>query len=119
MEYIEFTAKSVQDAITEACTHFIVTSASLDYVVVEEGSSGFLGIGSKPAVIKARVKEEEDETVTKEDKPVKETVKEEKKPEEKVEKTEVKENKAPSKKEAVPQKKKSPESVEGINAIPS
>ena len=28
----------------------------MDYIVVEEGSSGFLGIGSRPAVIKARVK---------------------------------------------------------------
>ena len=34
----------------------MVTSDKLDYVVVEEGSSGFLGIGSKPAIIKARVK---------------------------------------------------------------
>lgn len=56
MEYIEVTAKTVNDAITEACQKFEVTSDKLDYVVVEEGSSGFLGIGSKPAVIKARVK---------------------------------------------------------------
>ena len=59
MEFVEFSAKTVQDAITEACTHFIVTSSSLEYEVVEEGSSGFLGIGSKPAVIKARVKSED------------------------------------------------------------
>ena len=59
MEYVEFSAKTVQDAITEACTHFIVTSSSLEYEVVEEGSTGFLGIGSKPAVIKARVKSED------------------------------------------------------------
>jgi len=56
MEYIEVTAKTVNDAITEACQKLVVTSDKLDYVVVEEGSSGFLGIGSKPAVIKARVK---------------------------------------------------------------
>lgn len=56
MEYIEITAKTVNDAITEACQKFTVTSDKLDYVVVEEGSSGFLGIGSKPAVIKAKVK---------------------------------------------------------------
>lgn len=56
MEYIEVTAKTVNDAITEACQKFVVTSDKLDYVVVEEGSSGFLGIGAKPAVIKARVK---------------------------------------------------------------
>ncbi len=56
MEYIEVTAKTVNDAITEACQKFVVTSDKLDYVVVEEGSSGFLGIGAKPAVIRARVK---------------------------------------------------------------
>ncbi|MDE7285897.1 MAG: protein jag, partial [Lachnospiraceae bacterium] len=56
MEYIDFTAKTVNDAITEACQKFVVTSDKLDYIVVEEGSSGFLGIGSKPAMIKARVK---------------------------------------------------------------
>ena len=46
----------MNDAITEACQKFVVTSDKLEYEVVEEGSSGFLGIGSKPAVIKARVK---------------------------------------------------------------
>ena len=56
MEYIDITAKTVNDAITEACQRFLVTSDKLDYIVVEEGSTGFLGIGSKPAVIKARVK---------------------------------------------------------------
>ena len=56
MDYIDISAKTVNDAITEACQKFMVTSDKLDYVVVEEGSSGFLGIGSKPAVIKARVK---------------------------------------------------------------
>ncbi len=56
MEFIEISAKTVNDAITEACRKLIVTSDKLDYEVMEEGSSGFLGIGSKPAVIKARVK---------------------------------------------------------------
>ena len=58
MEYIDFTAKTVSDAITEACKHFTVTSDKLEYVVVEEGSTGFLGFNSKPAKIQARVKEE-------------------------------------------------------------
>ena len=58
MEFKEFSAKTVSDAITEACQHFTVTSDRLEYEVVEEGSAGFLGIGSKPAVIKARIKEE-------------------------------------------------------------
>lgn len=56
MEYVEFSAKTVDDAITEACTKLAVTSDKLDYVVLEEGSSGFLGIGAKAAVIKAKTK---------------------------------------------------------------
>lgn len=78
MEYKEFSAKTVDDAITAACQDFFVTSDKLDYEVLEEGSSGFLGIGAKPAVIKSRVKEEKEivkETVKE---PVKEVLKEEK-----------------------------------------
>lgn len=56
MEYIEVSAKTVSEAITEACQKLSVTSDRLDYQVIDEGSSGFLGIGSKPAVIKAAVK---------------------------------------------------------------
>ncbi len=59
MEYIEFSAKTISEAITEACRKLGVTSDRLDYDVIDEGSSGFLGIGSKPAVIKAAVKNEE------------------------------------------------------------
>ena len=56
MEFIEVSAKTVNDAITEACQKLGVTSDKLEYQVVEEGSNGFLGIGAKPAVIKARKK---------------------------------------------------------------
>lgn len=56
MDYMDFSAKTVDDAITEACQKFTVTSDKLEYIVVEEGSSGFLGIGAKPAVIRAKVK---------------------------------------------------------------
>lgn len=56
MEFVEFSAKTVNDAIIEACQKFAVASDKLDYEVVEEGSSGFLGIGSKPAIIKAKIK---------------------------------------------------------------
>ncbi len=55
MEFMEFSAKTVEDAITNACQHFTVASDSLEYEVVEEGSSGFLGFNAKPAIIKARV----------------------------------------------------------------
>ena len=61
MEYIEITGKSVDEAITNASVKLSVTSDKLDYVVVEKGSAGFLGINKKPAVIKVRVKEEIDE----------------------------------------------------------
>ncbi|MBP3475734.1 MAG: protein jag [Lachnospiraceae bacterium] len=62
MEFIEISAKTVNDAITEACQKLIVTSDKLEYEVIEEGSSGFLGIGSKPAIIKARVKSSVEDT---------------------------------------------------------
>ena len=56
MEFIEITAKTVDDAITEACRKLSVTSDKLEYDVIDEGSAGFLGIGSRSAVIKAKVK---------------------------------------------------------------
>ncbi|MDR0963512.1 MAG: protein jag [Clostridium sp.] len=56
MEYVTVSAKTVNDAITEACTKLGVTSSKLEYEVVDEGSSGFLGLGSKPVVIKACIK---------------------------------------------------------------
>ena len=56
MDFKEFSAKTVDDCITDACQFFSVTSDKLEYEVVEEGSAGFLGIGSKSAVIKAKVK---------------------------------------------------------------
>lgn len=56
MDYIEVSAKTVDDAITEACQKFTVTSDKLEYEVVDEGKTGLLGIGARPAVIKVRVK---------------------------------------------------------------
>ena len=53
MEFMEFTAKTVSEAITEACQKLGVTSDKLEYEVLDEGSAGFLGFGSKPAKIKA------------------------------------------------------------------
>ena len=58
MEYITVSAKTLDDAITEALVQLGVTSDQLDYQVIEKGSAGFLGIGMKQAVIKARKKEE-------------------------------------------------------------
>lgn len=56
MEFIEVTAKTVEDAITESLIKLGTTSDKIEYEVIEKGSSGFLGIGSKPAVIKVRKK---------------------------------------------------------------
>ena len=58
MEFIEVSAKTKEEAITKACIDLGVASDSLEYQVISEGSSGFLGIGAKPAVIRARRKEE-------------------------------------------------------------
>ena len=55
MEYIEVSAKTVDDALTEASIKLGTTSDKLEYEVIEKGSSGFLGIGSKNAVIKVKV----------------------------------------------------------------
>jgi len=63
MDFIEVTAKTLDDAITEACEKLSVTSDRLDYEVISSGSAGFLGINSKPAIIKARIKEEVTEEV--------------------------------------------------------
>ncbi len=57
MDYLEFQAKTLDDAITEACRTLSVTSDMLDYEVIEEGSNGFLGLHAKNAVIKAKVKD--------------------------------------------------------------
>ena len=92
-DYITVSAKTLDDAITEALVQLGVTSDRLDYIVVEKGSEGFLGIGRKQAVIKARRKREEkpvEETV--EESKVETPLKEEVKPEKKTEKKPAKEH---------------------------
>ena len=63
MEFIEIPAKNVDDAITQATVQLGITSDQLEYEVLDKGSTGFLGIGSKNAVIKARKKFSIDENV--------------------------------------------------------
>lgn len=66
MEEITVSAKTLDDAITEALVQLGVTSDQLDYDIIEKGSAGFFGIGMKQAVIKARrkvVKQEIEEPV--------------------------------------------------------
>ncbi len=63
MEYKEFKGKTKNDAITEACRYFSIPSEKLEYEVIDEGKSGLFGIGSKPAVINARIKEDVEEVI--------------------------------------------------------
>ena len=58
---MQFSAKTKNEAITKACIELGVSSDQLDIQVVSEGSSGFFGIGSKPAIIKARKVEDNSE----------------------------------------------------------
>ena len=111
-DYIQFSAKTKSEAITKACIELGVSSDQLEIQVISEGSNGFFGIGSKPAVIKVRkiepVSEEEEmkeivETVKldsfKEEAPVQEEKKTEAK---KPVKKEIKEPKAVSEKPRQP-----------------
>lgn len=64
MNEITVSAKTLDDAITEALIQLGVTSDQIEYDVIEKGSAGFLGIGSKQAVIRARKKKPEvEETI--------------------------------------------------------
>ena len=56
MDFIEITAKTVDDAITEGLIKLGTTSDKIETEIIEKGSSGFLGIGSKPAVVRIRKK---------------------------------------------------------------
>ncbi len=64
MSFKEFKGKNVDEAITVACSELGITSDQLDYEVIEKGGNGFLGIGSKPAIIKAKKKDSIEEIAT-------------------------------------------------------
>lgn len=67
MEFREFSAKTVDEAITKASIEYETSSENLEIQVVSQGKSGFFGFGAKPAIIRAAKKEVTEET----DKPVK------------------------------------------------
>ena len=102
MEYIEVTAKTVNEAVMKASMDLGVPSYELDIQVISEGSKGFLGIGNKPAVIRAAKKEEIKEEPVETVKPAKKEIKKEVKPAASFTKTEKKEEKQekPAKAEA-------------------
>lgn len=127
-EEITVSAKTLDDAITEALVQLGVTSDRLEYDVIEKGSPGFLGIGMKQAVIRAWRKEEpKEESVdeiaeelikeavptditldTKEEKEPKKPKKENKEPKKAAQKSGKKEIKKEQKKEAKPEEKTEP-----------
>ena len=63
MDFIEVSAKSVDEALTEASITLGIPSSEIEYEVIDKGSTGFLGIGSKNAVIKVRKKFSVEENV--------------------------------------------------------
>lgn len=65
MNYVEFKGKTVEEAVTAASVELGIVSSELEYEVVDKGSAGFLGLGAKPAVIKARKMEQEANIVDK------------------------------------------------------
>lgn len=55
---IEVEGKTVSEAIINACEQLGVTRNQVDIEVLDEGSKGLLGIGGKPAKVKAKVIQE-------------------------------------------------------------
>ena len=60
MEFKEFSAKTVDEAITKASLEFETSSENLEIQVISEGKTGFLGFGTKPAIIKVKRREKTD-----------------------------------------------------------
>ena len=58
---IEITAKSIDEAIDEALKKLDTTIDEIDYEVLQEPAKGFLGLGSKNAIIKVWIKKEEEQ----------------------------------------------------------
>ena len=103
MEWEKFSAKTVDDAVLEAAIKLGTTRDNIEYEVVFHGSSGFLGIGSKDAVINARLKVEEEDILEEIKQDLKLEKPLEKKPERKPEK---KPERKPEKKQEKPEQKK-------------
>lgn len=59
MDWVEFTGKNVDDALTEALISLETTSDKVEWEVIEKESKGVLGLFSRPARIRVRVKQEE------------------------------------------------------------
>ncbi|MDO5540538.1 MAG: RNA-binding cell elongation regulator Jag/EloR [Eubacteriales bacterium] len=98
MDFITVTAKTVKDAILEASLKLETFRDNIEYEVIEEGTTGFLGFGGKKAIIRARKKVAVEDIL-------KEEPKEERKVEKKAEKKEFKREKKEFKRERKEEKK--------------
>ncbi|MBE5908007.1 MAG: protein jag [Lachnospiraceae bacterium] len=58
MDFLEYSGKTVEDALTQASVQLGVTSDQIEYEVIDKGSAGILGFGSKDATIRVKKKEE-------------------------------------------------------------
>lgn len=121
-EYVEYSAKTVDEAITKALLDLGISSDRLTYEIIEKGSAGILGMFSRPAVIRVcKPVEDEDEYLLKES--VKTEEKTENSPEKKFEKKKeipaVEKKEQPVKEEAKPvvSEKKETENVESDTEI--
>ncbi|WP_297521750.1 RNA-binding cell elongation regulator Jag/EloR [uncultured Clostridium sp.] len=57
MKTIEFTGKTVEDALENALSELKVSKDKVEYTITDEGSKGFLGfLGSKPAKVRITIK---------------------------------------------------------------
>lgn len=113
MDSIRVTAKTVEDAITEASIMLGTSSDNIEYTVIDKGSAGFFGIGGRKAVIEAKKKFTDEDLMKEvfggnEEKPKKEEKKELKKEVKKEIKKEIPEQKKEEKREEKKELKKEP-----------
>ena len=54
MDWVEYSAKTVDEALTKALIGLNTTSDKIEYEVIEKETNGILGFFSKPAKIKVR-----------------------------------------------------------------
>lgn len=124
MDSIRVTAKTVEDAITEASIELGTSSDNIEYTVIEKGTAGFFGIGGKKAVIEAKKKFTDEDLMKevfgdgekKEKKEAKKETKKEKKDVKKEEKKEEKRDTKEAKKENKETKKTEKKEVRNESA---
>lgn len=56
MDWVEFSAKTVDEALTKALIQLEVNSENIEYEVIEKETNGILGLFSKPAKIRVKLK---------------------------------------------------------------